>query len=155
MFKIVITLSASTLLLLGCSKKEIVNEPSKESVKIVTSQDTTTTLKTTTDKITHISSTEQFNTIISEPGKLSVVDMYADWCRPCQMLVPIFNDLSDKYGASVNFLKVNVDNNREIAQKYEVRSIPYVVLIKDGEIIEAITGLNQPEKYEESLLKYK
>ena len=49
----------------------------------------------------------------------------------------------------------DVDKNREIAQKYEVRSIPYVVLIKDGEIVEAITGLNQLEKYEESILKFK
>ncbi len=74
----------------------------------------------------------------------TLVDFYADWCGPCKMLAPILEEVKDEY-PDIDFIKVNVDNESELASTYRIMSIPAVFLFKDGEMI-AKTGGLQPKE---------
>ncbi|MCL5094615.1 MAG: thioredoxin [Candidatus Marsarchaeota archaeon] len=62
-----------------------------------------------------------------------VIDFWAEWCGPCRMFSPIFDELSEDY-KDVKFMKLNVDNNEEIARRYNIMSIPTTMIFKDGKI---------------------
>jgi thioredoxin 1 len=70
-----------------------------------------------------------------------VVDFWAPWCGPCKAIAPILDELADELGDAVKICKVNVDNNSEIAGKYEIRAIPTILVFKDGQVAENIVGL--------------
>lgn len=74
-------------------------------------------------------------------GGVSVVDFWAEWCGPCRLIGPIIDDLAKEYEGKVAIGKVNVDENPEISMKYNVRSIPTILIIKDGEIVDKQVGL--------------
>lgn len=78
----------------------------------------------------------------------------ADWCGPCRMLKPVFQQLESKYGNSVKFSYIDVDKNNEIAQKYSVRGIPLVVIEKDGREVDRFSGVQSEKTYENSLNKF-
>ncbi|MCL4383470.1 thioredoxin [Candidatus Marsarchaeota archaeon] len=61
-----------------------------------------------------------------------VIDFWAEWCGPCRMFSPIFDELSEDY-KDVKFMKLNVDNNEEIARRYNIMSIPTTMIFKDGD----------------------
>ncbi|MCS7129829.1 MAG: thioredoxin [Archaeoglobaceae archaeon] len=71
--------------------------------------------------------------------KLVVVDFYADWCMPCRYLSPVLEKISKEY-KEVEFYKVNVDENQELAFEYGISSIPTVLFFKDGEIVGGFVG---------------
>ena len=73
----------------------------------------------------------------------TLVDFFANWCGPCKMLGPVLEGLTEEY-PNVNFVKVDVDEEGELAAKYGVMSIPTVFILKDGEIV-AKTGGMQPK----------
>lgn len=75
-----------------------------------------------------------------------VLDFYAEWCGPCKMMAPMFEKASTEMD-DVNFFKVNVDNNQQAAQVYAVRSIPTIVLIKNGQEVERIIGLLREDEF--------
>ena len=79
-----------------------------------------------------------------------LLDFYADWCGPCQSLLPTVEKLSEEYEGKVEIQKVNVDQNRDLAIKYGVRSIPTLFFIKDTEIVDKLNGI-----VSESVLKEK
>jgi len=79
-----------------------------------------------------------------------LLDFYADWCGPCQSLLPTVEKLSEEYEGKIEIQKVNVDQNRDLAIKYGVRSIPALFFIKDTEIVDKLNGL-----VSESILKEK
>lgn len=74
---------------------------------------------------------EQFDKIKNTDG-LKVVDFYADWCSPCKMLAPVLEELSLEMSDAVEFVKINIDENLELAQEYGITTIPTLVFIKDG-----------------------
>lgn len=74
-------------------------------------------------------------------GPLTVVDFWAPWCGPCKMMAPIMEKLEKQYGDRIKFVKMNVDGNQEIAQRYKVMSIPSLVLFRDGVAKEKVTGV--------------
>lgn len=76
------------------------------------------------------------------------VDFYADWCGPCKALAPIFETVS-KEQKKVKFAKLNVDENRELAQKYDVMGIPCIIIFKDGKEVERLTGMQSYEALKE------
>jgi thioredoxin len=77
----------------------------------------------------------------------------ADWCGPCRMLKPTFTKLEEKFGSSVKFSYINVDENQEESQKYSVRNIPLVVIEKDGIEVQRVVGAQSELTYENILNK--
>ena len=75
----------------------------------------------------------------------------AEWCGPCRMLKPTFQKLEETFGNSVKFSYINVDEQQELASQYNVRSIPFVVIEKNGEIVQQVTGAQSSMTYENIL----
>ncbi len=85
---------------------------------------------------------------------LVLVDFYAEWCMPCLMMSPIVDELGEKFEGKIKFGKFNVEEGQDIAQKYNISSIPNFILFKDGEKIEQFTGSMTGEEFEEKLNSY-
>jgi len=77
-----------------------------------------------------------------------VVDFWAPWCGPCRVVSPIIDDLATEHGQDVKFLKMNVDDNPQTASRYNVLSIPTVILFERGEAQEAVIGARSKSHYE-------
>lgn len=75
----------------------------------------------------------KFNQIINGE-KPVLIDFYADWCQPCKMMPPILKEVKEKLGDKIRILKVDVDKNQAIAQKWKIQSIPTVMIFKQGEM---------------------
>ena len=84
-----------------------------------------------------IINTEEFNELIKSGTTL--VDFFADWCGPCKMLGPVLEQLDEQY-PDINFVKVNVDENMDLAQQFSIMSIPNVHIFKDGKDIANMQG---------------
>ena len=70
-----------------------------------------------------------------------IVDFWAEWCGPCKMLTPILEELSNEMKNEINVVKVNLDDNQDLAMKYSIRSIPTLLLFKEGNLIDTKVGL--------------
>ena len=77
-------------------------------------------------------------------------DFYADWCGPCKTQDPILDELEEEYG-DVEFQKVDVDEEQEVANEYQVRSLPTLVVENDGGVVERFVGVTQRGDIEEAL----
>jgi len=75
----------------------------------------------------------KFNEIIKS-DKPVLVDFYADWCQPCKMVSPILTQVKSELGDEIKIIKINVDNNPTISAKYGIRSIPTLMLFKNGQL---------------------
>ena len=78
---------------------------------------------------------------VTASDKPVLVDFWAEWCGPCKMLSPVLDELATELGDKVKIAKVNVDDNRELAMQYGVKSIPMLLFFKDGEIKDKVVGL--------------
>lgn len=81
-----------------------------------------------------------------------VVDFWAEWCGPCKMIAPILEELAEENTEKFKVGKVNVDENRQSAMKYSVRSIPTLLVFKDGEIAEQIVGAMPKDALKKKIL---
>ena len=70
-----------------------------------------------------------------------VVDFWATWCGPCRKLSPVIEEIAQNYDGKVKFTKLNVEQNKDIATKYSISGIPCLLVFKDGEAVERMTGL--------------
>jgi len=86
--------------------------------------------------------------------KPTLVDFYTNWCVPCKMMTPIIDQTKVELGDKANVLKVDVDNNQEVARKYQIRSIPTLLIFKEGEVVWRQSGVLQKEMIVESVKKF-
>lgn len=84
---------------------------------------------------------------------LVFIDFFAEWCMPCLMMAPVVDEVSKKF-KGIKFGKVNVSDNENLAQKFNVSSIPNFVLLKDGKKIEQFMGAMSAEELESKLKKF-
>lgn len=96
---------------------------------------------------------EIFEELINN-GKPTIVDFYADWCAPCKIQGPIINELEEEMKDLVNIIKVNVDHNSEIAEKFSVVSIPTIVILNEGKKVWKEVGIQQKETLKNAVNSY-
>ncbi len=92
------------------------------------------------EKITELDQ-ENFESFITSKDTTILVDFWAPWCGPCKAITPILEEIACDLSNSVKIGKVNVDNNSELATKYEVRAIPTIKIFRDGTEIDTVVGL--------------
>lgn len=80
-----------------------------------------------------------------------VVDFWAAWCGPCRMIAPIIDELANEYDGKAMITKVDVDNNQQVAMQYGIRSIPTILMFKNGEQVESIVGAVPKEQIQNKL----
>ncbi len=96
---------------------------------------------------------DEFEKIIKE-HKLVLVDFYASWCTPCKMQTPILAEFYEEMDKKVKIIKIDVDQNPELASKFNVQSIPTLILFKGGQIKEKTVGLSAKATLSEMLIKH-
>mgnify|MGYP001242420886 FL=1 len=86
-------------------------------------------------------SLDNFDNEISSSNTPVLVDFWAEWCGPCKMLGPILEEISEDLKDKLQVVKVNLDENQDLAMKYSIRSIPTLLLFKEGELVDTKVGL--------------
>ena len=81
---------------------------------------------------------ENFESTVKEG--VSLVDFWAPWCGPCRMIAPVIDELASEFDGKANICKVNTDEQQDLAVKYGVRSVPTILFMKDGEIVDQVIG---------------
>ncbi|QES88671.1 thioredoxin [Rhizosphaericola mali] len=81
-----------------------------------------------------------FQTEVLDSSKLTIVDFWAEWCGPCRAIGPVIEELSEQYADNVKVGKVNVDNNPNVSVNYGITSIPAILFIKDGKVVDKQIG---------------
>lgn len=94
---------------------------------------------------------DNFEEEVVKSDKPVVIDFWASWCMPCQMMAPVFEELSEEYTGEIKFAKVNTEEEIEIAQAFGIRSIPTLAVMKDNKLINQILGFLPKETLKEKI----
>jgi thioredoxin 1 len=100
--------------------------------------------------VTQVKETE-FDTLLKSENLL-VVDFSASWCGPCRVVAPLVEQLAQEH-QDIKVVKIDVDQDKPLAKRYEVRSIPAVLIFKNGELVENIVGVKPYEEFAEAVKK--
>lgn len=88
---------------------------------------------------------------VMKAPELVMVDFWAVWCGPCQMVAPIVDELAQEYTGKVRVRKLNTDENPEVAGRYQIMSIPTVLFFKNGELVERLVGARPKRQFKEMI----
>jgi thioredoxin 1 len=102
------------------------------------------------DKIVHTSDAA-FDADVLQNSKAVLLDFWAEWCGPCKMIAPMLDEVAIKYEDKLDVVKLNVDENPNVAQKFGIRSIPTLILFKDGAVQAQLMGAMPLRQLEEFL----
>jgi thioredoxin 1 len=80
-----------------------------------------------------------------------MIDFFADWCGPCQMLSPIVEEIAAEYEGKVEVVKIDIDDSQDLAQEYGVTSIPTVLFLREGQMVEKLVGFQSKDSLKEKL----
>jgi len=95
-----------------------------------------------------------FDKVVENANMPVLVDFWAEWCMPCRIMAPIMEELAQDYAEKATFAKINVDENPEVSQRYNIMSIPHFIMFKDGKPVERIVGAVGRGPLEEALKKH-
>ena len=96
-------------------------------------------------KMVEIFEDSNFEEEVLKSDKVVLVDVYADWCGPCKMMAPVIDEIAEDFRDKIKVGKVNSDENASICVKYDIMSIPNILLIKNGELIKRFVGVTAKE----------
>jgi thioredoxin 1 len=102
--------------------------------------------------VKHIGENDFKNEVLEQKDKLILVDFYADWCGPCRLTGPVIDELANEL-KEVKFIKINVDENPQLAGQYSVFSIPTFLFFKNGQVVDQLVGAAGKEKFLEIINK--
>ena len=94
---------------------------------------------------------ENYESEILKSEKTVLIDFYADWCGPCKMMSPVIDKIAEENAENIKVGKVNVDENQELAIKYNVMSIPTILVFKNGIISKTFIGVTSKSEIEEAI----
>jgi len=86
-----------------------------------------------------------FQEVALDKEGIAVVDFWAEWCGPCKMIGPVIEELATDFEGKVTVGKMNVDSNKDIPMKYGVRSIPTILILKNGELVDKHVGVTSKQ----------
>ncbi|MCC0638036.1 MULTISPECIES: thioredoxin [unclassified Clostridioides] len=101
-----------------------------------------------------IINTSEFRSSVEGSKGVVVVDFFATWCGPCNMLGPVFAELGEEMKDEARFVKVDIDESLEIAQQFSVSTVPTMIIFKDGEPVETLIGFMPKNKIEMKVKSY-
>ncbi|MCR4280670.1 MAG: thioredoxin [Candidatus Komeilibacteria bacterium] len=94
---------------------------------------------------------QNFNEEVLQSEMPVLIDFYAPWCGPCKMMEPHMEELTQEYAGKVKIVKLNVDENPETAQQFQVMSIPTLFIFKDGQVIQQMVGYQDKSSLQNKL----
>ncbi len=96
-----------------------------------------------------------FKVDVLDSDKLSVIDFWAEWCGPCRAIGPVIEELAKDYEGKVNIGKVNVDNNPQISMNYGITSIPAILFVKGGQVVDKLVGAQPKANFVKMIEQHK